>query len=217
MDGILIDTEPIWRQVEIEVFGSIGIHRTEEECLESMGVRIEEIVESCYRTHPWSGPSTAEITRRMIQGVIDEVTRAGEPLPGVRHALETVRAAGMPVGIASSSSEDLIEAVLTRLGIESYIQAICSGDREPAGKPHPAVYRKAAKSLGVPAGHCLAIEDSPNGVLAAKSAGMICIAIPDRHFAADPRMKRADLRLESLEQISASLLADLGRRVAASA
>ncbi len=209
MDGILIDTEPIWRRVEIEVFGRVGLHLTEAQCMQTMGVRVAEVVQLWYDRHPWEGPTPAQVTEEIVRAVIAHVLHEGEPLPGVIEALSTIRDAGLPVAIASSSGEELIGAVVSRLGIGEYIDAIASGENEAEGKPHPAVYLRAASALGLPPSTCLAIEDSPNGVLSAKAAGMYCIVIPDPHLASDPRLLAADLRLPSLLELTAELLATL--------
>ena len=209
MDGLLIDTEPIWRRAEIEIFGRLGLHLTEEQCLETMGVRIAQVVELWYSRHPWQGPTTAEVTREITEAVQRHIMTEGEPKPGVCRTLEIVHGAGLPIAIASSSGADLIRAVVQRLRIEPYIQEICTAEDEPEGKPHPAVYLRAAQRLGVEPAACLALEDSPNGVLSAKAADMYCIAVPDPFLAADPRMNEADLRLESLEEFSPEMLARL--------
>lgn len=205
MDGLLIDTEPIWRRVEIEVFRGVGLSLTEENLLETMGVRVAEVVELWYRRHPWTGPTPAQVTEQIEAGVVEHVMSEGEPKAGVERVLRMVHEAGLPIAIASSSSERLIQAVMKRLGIEHYIRAICSADLESEGKPHPAVYLTAARSLGVPAEECLALEDSPNGVLSAKAAGMYTVAVPDPNFAGDPRIARADLQLRSLEELTPDL------------
>jgi sugar-phosphatase len=209
MDGLLIDTEPIWRRSEIEVFGDLGLHLTEEQALQTMGVRIADIVRLWYARHPWEGPSCDDVIDRIYGSVIDHVMAEGEPMPGVIAAIRLVHEAGLPIAIASSSSAALIRAVVRRLGIEEYISAICTADDESNGKPHPDVYLTAARRLGVPPKHCLAFEDSPNGVLSAKAAGMVCIVVPDRHMANDPRMNEADLRLDSMEEFTPQLLAEL--------
>lgn len=214
MDGLLIDTEPIWRQAEIEVFNSVGLHLTEEQCLETMGVRVAEVVAIWYHRHPWEGPSIQEITDRIESAVVSHVMAEGEAKPGVYSALATVRAAGLPIAIASSSSIRLIRAVVQRLKIGQYIDVACSGDAEPEGKPHPGVYLTTARKLGVAPESCLALEDSPNGVLSAKAAGMTCIAVPDPHLAGDPRMSLADLRLDSLEELTPQLLSSLQHSMA---
>lgn len=209
MDGLIIDTEPIWRQSEIEIFGRLGLHLTEEQCLETMGVRIAEVVELWYSRHPWNGPSTSEVTREIEEAVIRHVQTEGEPKPGVLEAFGTIHEEGLPIAIASSSSEALIQAVVERLRLQRYISAICSANREPEGKPHPAVYLTAARRLGVRPANCLALEDSPNGVLSAKRAGMFCIVVPDPYLANDPHMNEADIRLDSLLEFTPDLLDEL--------
>ena len=206
MDGLLIDTEPIWRRSEIEVFGELGLHLTEEQCMETMGVRVAEIVELWYRRHPWTGPSCPEVTRRIYDRVIEHVRSEGEPMPGVMRTLDIVHDRGMPCGVASSSSEILIRAVIEKLRIDRFISVVCTADDEAEGKPHPAVYLTAAHRLGVSPERCVAFEDSPNGVTAAKAAGMWCVLVPDPYLAGDPRMERADLRLGSLEEFGPDTL-----------
>jgi sugar-phosphatase len=206
MDGLLIDTEPIWRRSEIEVFGELGLHLTDEQCMQTMGVRVAEIVELWYSRHPWEGPTCEEVTRRIYASVIEHVQSEGEPMPGVLNALRIVHDRGMPCAVASSSSEILIRAVIERLEIGRYIQVVCSADDEAEGKPHPAVYVTAARRLGVAPEQCVAFEDSPNGVLSAKAAGMLCIVVPDPYLATDPRMECADIRLQSLEDFRAETL-----------
>jgi sugar-phosphatase len=124
----------------------------------------------------------------------------------VLDAIRAVHEANIPIGVASSSSAELIRTVMERLQIAEYVTAIATGDDEVAGKPDPAVYLTAARKLGVDPHHCVAIEDSPNGVLAARAAGMYCIVVPDPHLADDPRMAEANLRLPSLKQFSLDLL-----------
>jgi HAD superfamily hydrolase (TIGR01509 family) len=207
MDGLLIDSEPIWRQSEIEIFGRLGLHLTEEQCMQTMGVRVAQVVQLWYDRHPWEGPSTEDVTAQIIDAVKAHIMTQGEPMPGVLRTLAMVQTAGLPMAIASSSSEDLIRAVVERLGIDPYVSAIFTAEDDPEGKPHPAVYLRAAISLGVAPEDCLAFEDSPNGILAAKNAGMTCIVVPDPYLAGDPRMNLADMRLESLEDFTPDLFA----------
>src|SRR5436305_2597320 len=121
MDGLLIDTEPIWRRSEIEVFGELGLHLTEEQCMQTMGVRVAEIVALWYSRHPWKGPSCEEVTRRIYASVIAHVRSEGEPMPGVMDALRIVCELGMLCAVATSFSEILIRAVIGKLDIERYI------------------------------------------------------------------------------------------------
>lgn len=215
LDGLLIDTEPIWRRAQVEVWGRLGQAITEEECLAFMGMPIKRIAEERYRQYPWEGSTTIDqVGEQVIDSVIDHVRSEGEALAGVYHALRVIHEAGLRIGIASSSPERLIYAVVDRLGIAEYIQTVTSAEHEAHGKPHPDVYITAARALGTPPERCIALEDSPNGVLAAKAAGMFCIVVPDRHMAGDERMNRADLRLDTLADLTPGLLKEIiGARV----
>jgi sugar-phosphatase len=213
MDGLLIDTEPIWRAVEMELFAELGIQLGEAEMLTTMGRRAVDMVAHWRRQRPWPGAETGEpsdrvIADRVIDGVVAHVRSRGEPMPGVVEAVELVRRLGLRAAIASSSPHRLIDAVCDRLRLE-WIEVRCSADDERRGKPAGDVYLAAARRLGLRPAVCLAFEDSPNGVLAARAAGMRCVAVPDRHLAGDPRYREADLVLGSLRELDEEVLRSL--------
>jgi sugar-phosphatase len=116
--------------------------------------------------------------------------------------------AGLQLAVASSSPPRLIEASLARLGLRDHFTEIVSAESEPYGKPHPAVFLTTAARLGVAPTECLVFEDSLNGLVAAKAARMICVAVPER---VDPRFAFADLVLPSLEAFDDDALATLLR------
>lgn len=206
MDGVLIDSEPVWRRVEIDVFASVGVALTEADCRETMGLRIDEVVRLRRERQPWSGASDQEVGRRILDGVVEHVRAEGAPIDGALDSIRSARRAGLRCGVASSSPRPLIAAVVDRLGIAGDIDVICSAEDEKRGKPAPDVYLRAASLLGVPAASCLAIEDSVSGVLSARAAGMQCVAIPDPLVASDPRLAAASLRLTSLRELDGALL-----------
>jgi len=117
--------------------------------------------------------------------------------PGVEMWLDQARELGMRVGLASSSSKAWVTTYLKRLGILDRFAAIATGDRVPRTKPDPAVYRLALSELGVDASDAIAVEDSPNGIAAAKAAGLIVVAVPNP-MTADLDLSAADVVLESL-------------------
>jgi sugar-phosphatase len=201
MDGVLIDTEPVWRSVEIEVFGSLGLHLTEADCRQSMGMRIGEMVRMWQARQPWSGATVADVVERIVAGVSEHVRTGGVAMDGALEAVRLVRSCGLRCAVASSSPRALIDVVVTRLGIADQVDAVCSAEDEVHGKPAPDVYLRAAGLLGVPPGRCLAVEDSALGVLSARAAGMPCVAIPDDDTAQDPRLAAATLRLACLRDL----------------
>ena len=205
MDGLLIDTEPVWRSAEKEVFADLGIELTEADLLDSTGVRIDEL--AAVRL-PLDGPGPAEVADRITNQVVDYVKRAGEPMPGVPEAIALFGRSDLRLAIASSSPERLIDAVCTRLRLVD-IDVRCSALDEAHGKPAPDVYLAAARRLGLSPARCLALEDSPSGVVAAKDAGMTCVAVPDPLLTGDPRYRRADLVLSSLTELTEPQLRSL--------
>ena len=209
MDGVLIDTEPVWRQVEISVFASLGVRVTEEECRETMGLRIDEVVQLRYAEQPWTGASAEQVGERILDGVVAHVRAHGVAMDGVAEAFAAVRGAGLACAVASSSPRRLISAVLERLGLATRVDVVCSADEEVHGKPAPDVYRSSARLLGVDPAACLAVEDSVNGVLSALAAGMRCAVLPDEVTAADPRLPAAAMRLGSLRELDERFLESL--------
>jgi mannitol-1-/sugar-/sorbitol-6-/2-deoxyglucose-6-phosphatase len=170
-----------------------------------MGLRVDEITAQWYLRHPWKGPSPEEVADQILDVVIARVGREGVAKEGVGSAVELVRQRGVKVGLATSSAERLIHAVVERLGLTGVFQVTLSAQFEKYGKPHPAVYLKAAEALGVVPIECLALEDSLNGVLAAKAARMKCVAVPAEEMRADPRFSIADRVLPSLAGLTGAL------------
>jgi mannitol-1-/sugar-/sorbitol-6-/2-deoxyglucose-6-phosphatase len=174
---------------------------TRELCKQTMGFRVNEAVAHWYERHPWTGPSVDEVVEDLVAGVVDAIGARGEPMAGVDEAIAFLQQQGVRLAIASSSYYRVIDAVLRRLGLSDAFEVVHSAEDEANGKPHPAVYLTAAAKLGVEPAACVAIEDSPNGVVSAKRAGMICVAVPDAGSEADPRFSDADLTLPSLAEL----------------
>lgn len=211
MDGLLIDSEPLWRIAEARAFNAIGVPMTEEDGFQTMGLRTDEVVEYWYARYPWNEPSKSEVEGAIVGNVIALIEERGEALPGAVEAVRGMKAAGYRVGLASSSAMEIIEAVLRKIGLSGDFDVLQSAEHEPYGKPHPAVYIECARSLGITPSNCLALEDSPAGVLAAKAAKMACIAIPPPELRDDNRYCIADLQLDTIEHFSAETVRQLER------
>jgi mannitol-1-/sugar-/sorbitol-6-/2-deoxyglucose-6-phosphatase len=204
LDGLLIDSEPWWRKAEVELFAEVGIHLREEQCIETTGLRIDEVVQYRRSQKPWEGPpTTQELADRIVERVIALVREHAEPKAGREHAIDVCSTAKLRLAVASSSPLRLIEASLDRLQLRSRFELIVSAERERYGKPHPAVFITTADRLGVDPSECIVFEDSMRGVIAAKAAGMRCIAVPEHD---DPRFVIADRVLPSLEAFDGSMI-----------
>ncbi|HET9157708.1 MAG TPA: hexitol phosphatase HxpB [Myxococcaceae bacterium] len=206
LDGLLIDSEPCWEQAEMEVLRAVGVPLTPERCHETTGLRLDEAVAYWAARHPWTAVSHEEVVRRILERVLTLLAQRAPLKRGVRESLAVVHRAGLRAALASSSPLQLIEGALERVGLRSEFEQVVSAEGERFGKPHPGVYLTTAGRLGVAATSCVALEDSVNGVLAATSAGMRCIAIPERWPVTDPRFSRADAVIHSLLEIDEDLL-----------
>ena len=204
MDGLLIDTEPLWRNAEVRVFTSLGVPMQHDECRETMGVRLDEAVRYWHAKKEWkSDLSFAEIGERIVEDLLAQVRESGAPKEGAAEILDLLESHGIRMCIASSSSRRIIKEVIDKLGIEDRLEFYHSAEFEPSGKPHPAVFLSTLKQLDLPGDRCLVFEDSPRGVQAAKAAGIRCVGVPD--FGTEPESLSAagaDLVLGSLREFT---------------
>jgi sugar-phosphatase len=201
MDGLLLDSEDFWQQAEFEMFSSLGVPLQPKDTHKTLGWRCDDVVRYWYQQAPWQTPTQAEVADTIIDRVIALIVSRGRLLPGAEQALQLCQAAGLPIALATSSNHKMMLAVLQHFGLAPYFQATCSAEFLPHAKPHPQVYLNAAAALGVAPEHCLALEDSVTGVIAAKAARMRCFAVPDAVHQADGRYAIADKILRSLTQL----------------
>jgi HAD superfamily hydrolase (TIGR01509 family) len=208
MDGVLVDTEPVWRDVRHELLDERGGHWSPDIDTETLGMNTAE----------WSALLAERLDGRMSADeiaaeVVDRVRRSYERhLPVIDGAAETVRRlgeAGFPLALASSSPRVLIEAVIGVLGLSDVFATFVSSDDVPAGKPAPDVYRAATERLDVPADECAAVEDSPNGVRSALAAGLAVIGIPNPATGATVPLPAGVTLLRTIRDVTPDLVASL--------
>lgn len=202
MDGLLIDSEPLWQESEIVVFNKVGLRLDHSMCLETMGLRVDAVVDYWYARHPWENVSNKEIENGIVDEVVERILLKATPQEGVASVINFVQSKRVRTALASSSSYRIIRAVLDKFDLKEKFEIIYSAEDEEYGKPHPGVYLTTARKLQVSPAECLAIEDSFNGVKAAKAAGMLCIAVPDSTSRGDSRFDLADVVLNSLSEIN---------------
>ncbi len=206
MDGVLVNSEPLWRQaMEIE-FARVGVELTSERCAETMGFRIDEVVKIWHARTPWEGPSCEAVSDRIVRKVGKLISEKGQLMAGVAKILNHFKMLGLPMAIASSSHLCLIETVVDTLNIRSHFDLLYSAEFETHGKPHPAVFIGTANKIGVAPRKCLVFEDSLHGVIAAKAAGMQVIAIPEPEKREERGFAIAEVQLNSMEEVNAELL-----------
>ncbi len=210
LDGLLIDSEPFWRQAEIEVFASVGLDLDETDVRQTMGLRIDDAVRHWWERSPWEGMAPVEVERATTARVAELITASGEPMPGALEAVALCRRRSLPVAVCSGSYAVVILAALRRLDLESSVSVWHSAEWEPLGKPHPGAYLSTAGKLGLAPTGCLAVEDSFNGAISAKAARMRVVAVPEPSAAGSGRWGFCDAVLPSLERFDGALLDSFG-------
>ncbi|HHW4413455.1 hexitol phosphatase HxpB [Citrobacter freundii] len=207
MDGLLVDSEPLWDQAELDVIASLGVDITRRhELPDTLGLRIDMVVDLWFAQQPWSGPSRQEVTDRIITRAIALVEETKPLLPGVREAVALCKSQGLRVGLASASPLHMLEKVLTMFDLRDSFDALASAEKLPYSKPHPQVYLDCAAKLGVEPLSCIALEDSVNGMIASKAARMRAIVVPAHENQDDARFVLADVKLTSLADLTVTHL-----------
>jgi sugar-phosphatase len=206
MDGVLVDSEPLWRLGERQTFAEIGLELTDADCETTMGMRTDEVIEHWFSRDPWEGPTVEEVENRLEARMQELIAEKAIAMPGVERSIAMIRANGLALGLATSSAPTLIDEVLSKLGLVDVFDVTHSAVTETLGKPHPAVFLSAARLLGVVPSQCIAIEDSVAGVQSAKTAGMRVIAVPPPHLFDESGYDQADIKLRSLEDLTEEML-----------
>ncbi|QYK01096.1 hexitol phosphatase HxpB [Shewanella psychrotolerans] len=205
MDGVLIDSEPSWQAAEFNVLSQLGLTISLEEMVQTTGLRIDQVVEFWYQRQPWDNYDNQATADAIVDKVAADILTNGKAMKGVIQALDTCKNRGLKIGLATSSSSPLIDAVMQKLDIRAYFDAICSAESLTFGKPHPEVYLNCAQALDIPPTSCLAIEDSFNGLIAARAANMRSAVIPAPHEAKQPRWAAANCQLSDLTELESYL------------
>jgi len=208
MDGVLIDTEPVWEEVRRGYVARSGGRWLPDTQSRLMGMSTRE----------WSGYLDSDLgvgrgAERVADEVIEEMAaRYRSELPLIPGALDAIRRLGsrFPLAVASSSPRRLIDQVLASAGVADAFGATVSTEECGAGKPDPEVYLVAARLLGVPAGECCAVEDSSNGLRSATAAGLAVVAVPHPKYPPAPdALAGAALVVDRLDQLTVSRVSAL--------
>ncbi|WP_397472339.1 hexitol phosphatase HxpB [Rheinheimera sp.] len=201
MDGVLIDSEPMWQQAELEVFSSLGVTICPKRQQQTVGMTTKLVTAHWYQQSPWSSMSLDEAEQAVLQQVATQINAAGVPKKGLLRLLDHLRQAELPVGLATNSPGFLMDTTLQKLQIRPYFSTCCSVEMVTEGKPAPDIYLLAAKNLGVAPEHCLVFEDSFTGMTAAKAAGMKVCALPAEHDWQHSKFDAADMKLRCLSEL----------------
>ena len=182
----------------IKVLGTVGLHLTEEQCAATTGLRFDHVLEYWFEKFPWTHKSILDVHEEVLAEMEHAILNDAVLMPGVFESIELFKSKGYKLAIASSSAMRLIRACVHRLNGEGIFDTVISAEHEEYGKPHPAVFLKAASDLRVNPLDCLVLEDSMMGVIAAKAARMQCVAVPAPENFDNPKFAIAEWKLKSL-------------------
>lgn len=206
MDGVLADSEPVYYAAVNSVLASLGKRMDAALQRAVMGHGVQETWAFLQRELSLQGPLDA-LVQEYDRELCRRLALVRETLPGVRETIAALRARGLPLALASSSLPAWIEALLRGTGLHGAFDATVSAVEVERGKPAPDIYLLAARRLGVPARRCLAIEDTPTGLAAAKAAGMFAVQVRAASTAFPP-LPEADLVVGSLRELDLKLFAE---------
>jgi len=201
LDGLLLDTEQVWDEVREALTRERGGRWHDRAQADMMGMSSSEWSRYMHDELGLAEPPE-ELNRLVVERMRE---RYAERLPLIDGAVDAVRrlAEHWPLGLASSSNRPLIDLALEEMGVAPLFSATVSSEEVERGKPAPDVYLEAARRLGVRPDDATAVEDSANGIRAARAAGMNVVAIPNAHFPPPPEvLDVADLVLDSLAELS---------------
>jgi sugar-phosphatase len=199
MDGVLVDSEPLWKIAMEEVFSGLGSKLNKEDFQKTVGLRIDEVIHYWNVTENWGVIDESKVEEDIITKMEELIKKNPFPLKGVVETLSYLKSKRLKIGLATSSSKRLINAVLNSLNIKEFFDFTWSAEDESHGKPHPAVYLSVAKALDVSPTKCLVIEDSYNGVISGLAARMKVVCIPEKTHFPNPKLALADFQFESME------------------
>jgi mannitol-1-/sugar-/sorbitol-6-/2-deoxyglucose-6-phosphatase len=209
MDGLLVDTEPLWHEAANEIFGKHGVLLTPENHAATTGLRTKEFIQWWFPRFGISTEHAATAEKEIVALVIQKFLQKGKALPGVAYIFNFFQQRNFKIGIATSSGMELVNTVINFLQLPGKLDAIVSGAELPYAKPHPQVFIDCAAALNVSPENCVCFEDSFNGMIAAKAARMKCVMVPAYSQLHNTRWQAADLKISSLQNFNELLLQGL--------
>ncbi len=202
MDGLLIDSEPLWNEAADEVFNYYGKKLSPEDHASSTGLRTSEFVSWWLKDYKFDHSELEKAGNKIIELVNEKIKINGKALPGVHYIINFFYERGFKIGLATSSPMLIVDTVAELLNIKPYLKIKTSAEHLQYGKPHPQVYLNCAEKLGSAPMECLCFEDSINGMIAVKAARMKCVVVPTHSQQKSEKWSIADLKLSSLQNFS---------------
>ena len=209
MDGVMIDSEPLWEKTERILLARRSIDYSPDYRDKIVGLNQRDSGRLLVDTFDLD-ETVEDIINERISILTSIYEEELELIPALVPLLEQLAREGYRLAVASSSPLRVVTFVLDMFSLHNHFLTVVSGDSVGNGKPHPDIYLHTADMLGVVPAECVAIEDSINGLRSAKGAGMYCIAIPDKRLTPE-QFKSADVILDSLRELTSETIKSLGK------
>lgn len=209
MDGLLIDSEPLWFEAAQESLKKFNVHIEEAAYNTTTGLRTPEFLQHWFKVFDIDAMYLTETEVDILNRVTQKITSKGQMMDGAENAIKIFSDAGFKIGLASSSPNSVINAVLEKIQLKNSFTVVSSAEYLAYGKPHPQVFLDCAAALKSEPASCICIEDSFNGLIAAKAAKMKCIIVPHPLQYEMERWNIADLKLKSLKDLENRMLHEL--------
>jgi sugar-phosphatase len=209
LDGLLINSEPFWQMSMVEVFNKRGVKLSIDDCKTTTGMRVDEVVKYWALKYPEAKLNIADTVADIMQTIQQLVKTKGEAMPGVDYIISFFEEMNIPMAIASASAHSLIDTVTDKFNIRNKFKVIQSAEYLKYGKPHPEIFINTATLLETEPNECLVFEDSVYGILAAKSAMMKVVAVPEKENFNKKEYCIADKKIKSLNNFDIDVWNDL--------
>jgi HAD superfamily hydrolase (TIGR01509 family) len=206
MDGMLVDSEPLWQEAGIEALKQFNVDLTLDQYHATTGLRTHEWVDWWFTFFQIDHAFAKNAEYTIFQKGLEKIGAKGVAMPGVEYILEFFRERGFKIGLASSSPMRMIELVVKKLRITDYFDALCSAEDLTYSKPHPEIYMKCAEELEASPLQCVCFEDSFNGMISVKAARMKCVVVPVYHQYDELKWGAADAKIPSLLHFTEEML-----------
>lgn len=198
MDGVIVDSEPLHFQIEKEMLEELGGTMDEKEHASFVGTtdyKMWSVFKDRFNLEP-SVEELVDIKKRRFAKNIDKI----ELVDNVSDLITTLYSEGYALGLASSNNKKTVHSIVHKFQLNKYFKVIISGEEVSNGKPNPEIFIEAAKAMDLKPEECLVIEDATNGIIAANSAGMKCIAIRNKN-SGNQDLSKANLIIGNFEEL----------------
>lgn len=208
MDGVMIDTEPLWQTAEKEIFSSLGVPVNDKLCEVTKTMTTTEVTKFWYDRFPWPDKKLCEVEQMVVSRVLDLIEKQECEISGVKSFITKLKSKGFKLGVATNSPFIIIPVVLQKVGVTDFFDTVSSAESEVKGKPDPAIYLRTSEKLNINPENCIVIEDSYSGMLAAKRAGMTVVAFTNG--SRDVDLTHADYKIDNFDSLNLEIFSKPG-------